>query len=114
MFEISFGIISVAIIAASQLLFKSATSSTSRSGALRVLLHPKILLGLALNVIAAACWIIALRKIEISYLYPILATNYLLVPIGARWIFGEKISRQHFLAVSVICVGVFVCLLGKQ
>jgi drug/metabolite transporter (DMT)-like permease len=111
MLEIVVGSLSVILIATSQLLFKSAAASKAR-GLRGYLLHPKIFLGLGLNGLAAACWIIALRRLEISYLYPMLSVNYLLVPLGAQWIFGEKIRRQRFIAIGVICIGVFICLLG--
>jgi drug/metabolite transporter (DMT)-like permease len=111
MLEIFIGLFSVVLIAISQLLFKSATTSGERRF---LLLHPRILLGLALNAVAAACWIIALRELEISYLYPILSINYLLVPLGARWCFKEKISRGRLIAIGVICLGVFICLLGGK
>jgi small multidrug resistance pump len=116
MLEILVGVLSVVLIAVSQLLFKSAATATATGerSPRGFLSHPRILLGLALNGIAAACWIVALRKLEISYLYPILSVNYLLVPLGAHWCFGEKLGAQRLAAIGVICLGVFVCLLGGK
>ncbi len=83
MLEVTIAACSVILIAVSQLLFKSAASGPRRRAAYRYLLDPKIILGLGLNGIAAACWVFALRRLEISYLYPILSVNYLLV-LSAR------------------------------
>lgn len=112
MFELAVAILSVTLIAISQLLFKSAAADTARSGARAYLTHPKILGGLALNGLAAVAWIIALRRLEISYLYPILSINYLVVPLAARRFFHETISRRRLIAISIIGIGVFVSMLG--
>lgn len=112
MLEVAIATCSVILIAVSQLLFKSAASGPQRRPAFRYLLDPKIVIGLGLNGIAAACWVFALRRLEISYLYPILSINYLLVPLGARCCFGESLGPRRLLAIGVICLGVFVCLLG--
>ncbi len=113
MLELSIAVLSVVLIAASQLLFKGAMRKKREGSIVRFALQPGIIGGLALNGIAAVCWIFALRELEISYLYPLLSVNYLLVPLGARWVFGEAISRQRMAAITVICAGVFVCLLSK-
>ena len=113
MLEISVGIISVILIATSQLLFKSG-STQARVSDRHMLLQPKILLGLALNAVAAGCWILALRKLEISYIYPILATNYLMVPLGASLFFDEPLGRRRLVATTIICAGVCLCLLGGR
>jgi drug/metabolite transporter (DMT)-like permease len=117
--EISIALASILMIAVSQLLFKAAMSNSSRnqegSKSMRMLvLHPMILLGLALNLAAALCWILALRKLQISFLYPLLSINYLLVPLGASVVFRERISRRRGVAIFVICIGVFVCLLAGE
>jgi len=74
---------------------------------------PRILGGLALNGVAALGWIVALRQLEISYLFPLLSINYLVVPVGAWWFFQETVSPRRRLAIVVICVGVALCLFSK-
>ena len=114
--EIFIAIVSILLVAVSQLLFKSAMS-TPRDGtprSIRRFAHPKIILGLALNLASALCWILALTKLPVSYLYPLLSINYLLVPLGAWLLFEEKLRRRRCVAICVICAGVFVCLLGGQ
>ena len=114
MLETAIGTLSVFLIAASQLLFKSGAILRARGDTCPLILQPRILVGLAMNALAAACWIFALRKLEISYLYPILAINYLLVPLGARLFFGEGFGRRRAIATAIICAGVFICLIGGK
>jgi drug/metabolite transporter (DMT)-like permease len=45
-----------------------------------------------MNGLAAMCWVLALRSIELSRVFPLLSLNYLLVPLGARWFFGERLE----------------------
>jgi len=114
--EILIAFASILMVAVSQLLFKSAMSDTRRlaenRGIGKIVFHPKIVLGLVLNLASALCWIVALRKLQISFLYPMLSINYLLVPLGAWWLFGERLSKRRCIAVCVICLGVFVSLLA--
>ena len=117
MFELLVAIASIVLIAVSQLLFKGAMlrlkQSDRKRGLIGVVTHPWIIGGLALNGFAAVCWILALRKLEISYLFPLLSINYLIVPLGAWWLFNERVSRTRKLAIAVICVGVSLCLFSK-
>jgi len=115
MSEILIAMASILLVAISQLLFKSAMSTSGGLSGVRGVrkrLHPKIAIGLTLNLASALCWIIALRKLEISFLYPMPSINYLLVPIGAWWCFGERITTWRRIAICVIWLGVFICLLG--
>ena len=115
MSEILIALVSILLVAISQLLFKSAMSESAGAsgiGGMRKLVHPKIVIGLALNLASALCWIVALRKLEITMVYPLLSINYLLVPFGAWCLFGEKLGKRRGIAIGVICVGVFLCLLS--
>ena len=68
MLELIVALLSVLMIAVSQLLFRSAAlekrDASVRGLFLRYASHPKIILGLTLNVGAAMCWIISLRKLD--------------------------------------------------
>ena len=109
--------LSVLLIAGSQLLFKSTMERLRRLHGARinlisVVFAPRIIAALSINGIAALLWIWALRDLEISYIYPLLCLNYLLVPMGAKLFLGERIERRRWVAIAVICLGVALCLLG--
>ena len=114
MAELLIALASIALIATSQLLFKGAMRARSGGGVMTAVADPRILGGLALNAVAAFGWIFALRELEISYLFPLLSINYLVVPLGAWWFFQETVSPRRKLAIAVICVGVALCLFSKE
>ena len=115
MAELLIALASITLIATSQLLFKGAMRAhrTGGRGLARAVTDPRIIGGLALNGLAALGWIVALRQLEISYLFPLLSINYLVVPLGAWWFFQETVSPRRKLAIAVICGGVALCLFSR-
>ena len=117
--EITAAFVSILLVACTQLLFKQAirTRRSNPGGGwfstvTSLLFHPLVILGLASNVLGAICWLLALSRLDLSFLFPLLSLNYLLVPLGAAVCFGEKISPRRKMAIALICVGVLVSALG--
>ena len=114
--NIALVLISVFLNAIAQLFIKSGTNALGSlrlgndgifSTVLRVGLEPHIIGGLVCCVFSVAIWIVALSKIPVSIAYPMLSIGYV-VNIFAAWIlFGEVISIQKIIGVSIIIVGVF-------
>lgn len=59
-------------------------------------------------VAATALWILALSKLDISYVFPLLSSSFILVAILSRLLLGEYISRKRWMAILVICLGVIL------
>ena len=108
--EIGFAIVAVLFIAVSQLLFKGAALRVGN--AKHSLVQWPILLGLSMNGLAAILWVLALRRMELSQVFPLLSLNYLLVPLGARWFFRERLDQRKLLAIGVIAGGVLLAMSG--
>ena len=96
--ELAAALVSIVLVAITQLLFKQAVRSRGevRGGLLsrifRLLFHPLVLLGLCTNVVGALCWLLAMSTLDLSFLFPLLSLNYLLVPLGAAVCFGERVA----------------------
>ncbi len=74
----------------------------------RVLVRPLVVVGLGLYGLSAFLWLIVLSRVELSYAYPMISLNYVLV-IGLSWaIFHERLSWSKFLGTLIICLGVWV------
>jgi drug/metabolite transporter (DMT)-like permease len=119
--EISAALLSVLLMAGTQLLFKQAirlrkgkSSSSRMAGVLALLLHPLVLLGIASNLLSAGCWLVAMSRLDLSFLFPLLSLNYLLVPLGAAVCFNERISKRRKLGIALVCVGVVVSSLAGR
>jgi undecaprenyl phosphate-alpha-L-ara4N flippase subunit ArnE len=55
--------------------------------------------------VATVCWLLALRRLDISYAYPLLSLGYVLVTALAALLLGEHVSRSHWLAIGLITCG---------
>lgn len=75
---------------------------------LKVGFQPFILLGLSLYVFSVAIWIIALSKVPVSIAYPMLSIGYIVNLFLAYLLFGELITGQKILGITVIIIGVYI------
>ncbi len=75
---------------------------------LLILRSPWILVGLALYGIGALAWIAVLGRLDLSYAYPFLALNFVLITLVSWTVLGETIPWQRWLGVLVICLGIFL------
>jgi drug/metabolite transporter (DMT)-like permease len=107
-----FIIASVLIGASAQLVLKSGARSSDGVGLLAQLLRPVILTGLSLNALAAALWIVALRSVDLSYAFPWLSLNFILIPLGAAYFYGETLRRRKVIGMWVIALGLVVVAMG--
>ena len=64
--------------------------------------------GLALYGVGTFFWLILLSRLDLSFLYPFGALQYLLIFIVSYIFFGENIKFARILGVSVILAGIFI------
>lgn len=69
---------------------------------------PWVWAGLALYGIGAVAWIAVLARLELSYAYPFLALNFVLITLTSRFILGEQVSLARWLGIAVICLGILL------
>jgi uncharacterized membrane protein len=74
----------------------------------RVLLDPWILSGLFAAFLASLAWIAAVSKFELSYAYPFMSLNFVVVFALSAWFLGEPLSLQRAAGVALIVVGTVV------
>lgn len=74
--------------------------------AIHGIITPYVLLGLSLYVFSTVIWLAVLATEELSYVYPMIATGYLLVSFLAWVFFREQISSWRIIGVVMICMGV--------
>ncbi|MFZ5917858.1 MAG: EamA family transporter [Chloroflexota bacterium] len=75
---------------------------------IRVFSNVKVIGGFAAYGISSLFWLAVLSKINLSLAYPMLALNYVLVPLTAWLFLGEQIPSLRWLGIGVIIVGVVV------
>ena len=113
--------LSILMVAASQFLFKKGVSNLSDRNSnakktiadyVKMVFEKHIFTGLALNGFAAVCWLLALSHLDLSYVFPYLSLNYILIPVGAYFLFREKLSLNKFIGIAIICGGIFLIALS--
>jgi len=108
----SFGhlLIKMGVTAAARQTLNS--SVLSRLG--HYILQPAAMTGLLIYGVGTLLWIYAVSQRSISFLYPLTALTYVVVALGGRFIFGEVISRQRWLGIAVVMVGVAMLQLSAR
>lgn len=69
---------------------------------------PLVLLGLFLYGVGAAAWILVLSRVDLSFAYPFLALNFILITISSRILLSETVPLLRWLGILIICAGILV------
>lgn len=76
---------------------------------IQLILHaPLVLTGLLLYAFGALSWIIVLSRLDLSYAYPFLAVNFVLITLVSRLVLGESVPPMRWMGILVICVGILI------
>ncbi len=96
--------------AAANLLLKKGSNiieASTKSGLLAAL-NPYTIGGLALLGLGFFVFIYVLTKVNVSVAYPIISLAYVMVAIGAHFIFGELLTPTKIFGIILIIVGVSI------
>ncbi|MBT8578585.1 EamA family transporter [Polynucleobacter paneuropaeus] len=108
---------SVLLNAAAQLFLKAGTNAIKEVGFLeggivsnffKIIFEFYILGGLGCYVFSVALWVWALSRVEVSIAYPMISIGYVVNFFAAWYLFGEVLSIQKLLGISVIILGVMI------
>jgi uncharacterized membrane protein len=75
---------------------------------LLLFLDPAILSGFAAAFLASLTWMAAMTKFELSYAYPFMSLNFVLVMLLSTGLLGEPISVLKAVGVGFIIMGTVV------
>lgn len=79
---------------------------------LRLFLNPWVLSGIIATFLAGVSWMLAMTKFEISYAYPFVSLNYIIVMIAGFAFFGENVSVTKIIGSIVVVIGIVVIAKG--
>jgi undecaprenyl phosphate-alpha-L-ara4N flippase subunit ArnE len=71
-------------------------------------LNPATMVGFALYLFAAICYILALRKIPVSTAFPSVAASYAVVAALAHFLWNEPLGWPQIAGIVLICSGVLL------
>lgn len=69
-------------------------------------LHPMTIIGLMFYILAAVCYIVALKKIPVSIAFPSASASYAIVAIVAHLLWNEPLGRPQIAGLLLIGAGV--------
>lgn len=75
---------------------------------LMIFKSPLMMGGMLLYGVGALSWIMVLSRLDLSYAYPFLALNFVLVALVSRIVLGESIPLMRWFGIGFICLGIFV------
>lgn len=81
---------------------------------LRNILNVHLALGVGFFLLSSVFFVIGLRHGELSVLYPMVALGYVWTLFWSRLFFEEALTRQKFIGLGLILIGVFFVGLGSQ
>ncbi|ADG81382.1 hypothetical protein Tfer_2219 [Thermincola ferriacetica] len=97
---------------AGQLLLKKGADKIQWQGNMaavaRTLFNRFTVPAVLLVLITPVFYILALRELELSIAFAFTGLNYLLVSLGGKIFFGEKLTRFHYLGIACICLGLSI------
>ena len=75
---------------------------------LKLLIDPFIFSGFLSALVAALFWMAVMTKSDLSYAYPFMSLSFILVLIASSVAFGELITVNKIVGLSLIVIGIFI------
>ena len=63
---------------------------------------------ISLILIGSILWITAMSKYQLSFIYPFMSINFLIITVGSQFLLNEEVSLYRYLAVMLIIVGLII------
>lgn len=111
----------VLLTAAGQLLLKwrmvgiggvSDNMLTKPREIIAIVFDPVILTVFTLSFLSSLAWIAAVNKFELSFAYPFLSLNFVVILLISGWLLNEPITLNKMLGVFLISLGTIVIARG--
>jgi small multidrug resistance pump len=98
--------VSIALGIGGQIALKSAANESA--SVVAQFLDPLTVLGLAIYVFAALCYILALKEIPVSIAFPSVAASYAVVAVLAHVLWNEPLGWPQMAGIVLIGGGVLL------
>ena len=80
---------------------------------IKILLNPLVIAGLFGFFLSMLVWLYVLSRLELSFAYPFVALNYVLILFGSYFLLKETITPMKVVGVAVIVIGVYLISRGS-
>jgi drug/metabolite transporter (DMT)-like permease len=73
-----------------------------------ILSSPAIMMGVALICVSALLWIVGMSLFQLSFMYPFLSLNYVIIIVGSEFILKENVQLNRYLSILLIIIGLVI------
>lgn len=88
--------------------------SAKVTGSLWSFCNTRLALGVGLYLGSSVFYVMGIKGGPVSVLYPMVSLGYIWTLLWARLFFGEALTRQKFLGLALILLGVFFVGMGSS
>ncbi len=81
---------------------------------LGMLLKPWVLSGFAAAFVASIAWMAAISKFDLSYAYPFMSLNFVLVLALSGFLFHEPLTTPKLIGLCLIILGIVIGSQGER
>lgn len=74
----------------------------------RILFSFPIIGGVALISVSAILWIVGMSKFQLSFMYPFLSLNYVIIIVGSEFFLNEDVQLNRYLSILFIIIGLVI------
>jgi multidrug transporter EmrE-like cation transporter len=77
-----------------------------------LLLNPWIMTGIVATFLAGVSWMLAMTRFEVSYAFPFVSINYILVLIASIYLFNESLTITKLTGTLIVALGIIIIARG--
>jgi drug/metabolite transporter (DMT)-like permease len=74
----------------------------------RLLISPWVVSAIVATFFAGVMWLLAMTRFELSYAYPFMTLNYVLVLAASVLLFSESLSAAKLIGTAFVLIGIVV------
>ena len=78
------------------------------SSVLAVFTTPGIIIGILFVISSAILWVIGMSKFQLSFMYPFLSVNYVIIIVGSEFILKEDVTINRYISILLIIIGLVI------
>ena len=78
------------------------------AGVVQLITYSEALFGILCIVVGGVLWLVAMSKFELSFIYPFLSINYIVIMIGSDIALNESVGWNRYVAIGLIIIGLGV------
>ncbi len=79
-----------------------------------LLFNWRLALGVAFYLLSSFFFVLGVRKGELTILYPMVSLGYVFTLLWSRLFFRERITRNKFVGIGLVVIGVVLLSLGSR